>query len=37
VLLTDSASGQCIRFAVGDVRVFAGRNSIGVRGINLGR
>ncbi|MFC6487651.1 DNA gyrase subunit A [Nitratireductor sp. GCM10026969] len=34
VLLT-AASGQCIRFAVTDVRVFAGRNSIGVRGINL--
>ncbi len=34
VLLT-AASGQCIRFCVGDVRVFAGRNSIGVRGINL--
>ncbi|MFC5586045.1 DNA gyrase subunit A [Nitratireductor kimnyeongensis] len=34
VLLT-AASGQCIRFCVTDVRVFAGRNSIGVRGINL--
>jgi DNA gyrase subunit A len=34
VLLT-AASGQCIRFAVDDVRVFAGRNSIGVRGINM--
>ncbi len=34
VLLT-AASGQCIRFPVSDVRVFAGRNSIGVRGINL--
>jgi DNA gyrase subunit A len=34
VLLT-AASGQCIRFPVTDVRVFAGRNSIGVRGINL--
>jgi DNA gyrase subunit A len=34
VLLT-SAAGQCIRFAVNDVRVFQGRNSIGVRGINL--
>jgi len=29
-------SGQCIRFPVSDVRVFAGRNSIGVRGIALG-
>jgi DNA gyrase subunit A len=27
--------GQCIRFAVPEVRVFAGRNSIGVRGITL--
>jgi len=34
VLLT-SALGQCIRFPVTDVRVFAGRNSIGVRGISL--
>ncbi|MCT8998468.1 DNA gyrase subunit A [Chelativorans intermedius] len=34
VLLT-TASGQCIRFPVRDVRVFAGRNSVGVRGINL--
>ncbi|MCB1475206.1 MAG: DNA gyrase subunit A, partial [Rhodobiaceae bacterium] len=36
VLLTTLA-GQCIRFPVGDVRVFAGRNSVGVRGINLGK
>jgi DNA gyrase subunit A len=35
VLLT-ADSGQCIRFSVGDVRVFAGRNSIGVRGIAMG-
>jgi DNA gyrase subunit A len=34
VLLT-SAHGQCIRFPVSDVRVFAGRNSVGVRGIAL--
>ncbi len=34
VLLT-SAGGQCIRFAVADVRVFQGRTSMGVRGINL--
>ncbi|WP_245457756.1 DNA gyrase subunit A [Phyllobacterium myrsinacearum] len=34
VLLT-AAGGQCIRFPVTDVRVFAGRNSIGVRGITL--
>ncbi len=35
VLLT-SAAGQCMRFAVNDVRVFSGRTSMGVRGINLG-
>ena len=35
VLLT-TALGRCIRFAVGDVRVFAGRESTGVRGIRLG-
>ena len=35
VMLT-TASGQCIRFPVTDVRVFAGRNSVGVRGIRLG-
>jgi DNA gyrase subunit A len=34
VLLT-TAKGQCIRFAVPDVRVFKGRDSMGVRGINL--
>jgi DNA gyrase subunit A len=34
VLLTASG-GQCIRFAVTDVRVFAGRSSMGVRGIQL--
>ncbi|MCB1385270.1 MAG: DNA gyrase subunit A [Nitratireductor sp.] len=34
VLLT-SLKGQCIRFPVTDIRVFAGRNSVGVRGINL--
>jgi len=34
VLLT-TARGQCIRFAVGDVRVFKGRDSMGVRGIAL--
>jgi DNA gyrase subunit A len=34
VLLT-TALGQCIRFPVDDVRVFAGRNSVGVRGINM--
>ena len=36
VLLTTSA-GQCIRFAVPEVRVFKGRDSTGVRGINLGK
>ncbi len=36
VLLT-TANGRCIRFKVGDVRVFAGRNSVGVRGIKLGK
>ena len=34
VLLT-TAKGQCIRFPVPDVRVFKGRDSMGVRGINL--
>ena len=34
VLIT-TARGQCIRFSVGDVRVFKGRDSLGVRGIAL--
>jgi DNA gyrase subunit A len=34
VLLT-TAKGQCIRFAVDDVRVFKSRDSMGVRGVNL--
>ena len=34
VLLT-TVKGQCIRFEVTDVRVFKGRDSLGVRGINL--
>ncbi|MDQ4135890.1 MAG: DNA gyrase subunit A, partial [Pseudomonadota bacterium] len=34
VLLT-TRMGQCIRFPVPDVRVFKGRDSMGVRGINL--
>ena len=34
VLLT-SAKGQAIRFKVTDIRVFAGRNSVGVRGMKL--
>jgi DNA gyrase subunit A len=36
VLLT-TTKGQCIRFPVTDVRVFKGRDSTGVRGINLGK
>ena len=28
--------GRCIRFPVDEIRVFAGRNSTGVRGMNLG-
>ena len=36
VLLT-TAEGQAIRFPVTDVRVFKGRDSVGVRGINLAR
>jgi len=34
VLLT-TADGQCIRFPVTDVRMFKGRDSVGVRGIRL--
>ncbi len=34
VLLT-TTKGQCIRFKVDEVRVFKGRDSMGVRGINL--
>lgn len=34
VLLT-TENGQCIRFPVSDVRVFKGRDSMGVRGISL--
>ena len=34
VLLT-TRDGQCIRFPVTDVRVFQGRTSMGVRGVNL--
>ena len=36
VLLT-AMGGQCIRFAVPEVRVFSGRTSDGVRGIALGK
>ncbi|OYV30537.1 MAG: hypothetical protein B7Z83_11980, partial [Thiomonas sp. 20-64-5] len=35
-LLRGLLTGQCIRFPVTDVRVFKGRDSMGVRGINLG-
>ncbi len=34
-MLLTTATGQCIRFAVDDVRVFKGRDSMGVRGISL--
>src|SRR4029079_16697055 len=34
-IVLPTAGGQCIRFPVPEVRVFAGRNSVGVRGINL--
>ncbi len=34
VLLT-TAAGQCIRFGIDEVRVFKGRDSMGVRGITL--
>jgi DNA gyrase subunit A len=35
-LLLSTANGRAIRFRVTDVRVFAGRDSTGVRGIRLG-
>ncbi len=35
--LLTTQNGQCIRFDVKDVRVFKGRDSMGVRGITLGR
>ena len=34
-MLLSTAFGRCIRFPVSDVRVFAGRDSTGVRGIRL--
>ena len=34
-MLLTAAGGQCIRFAVPEVRVFSGRTSMGVRGIAL--
>jgi len=36
-VLLATARGRAIRFAVGDVRVFKGRDSTGVRGIRLGK
>ncbi|MPY71589.1 MAG: DNA gyrase subunit A [Alphaproteobacteria bacterium] len=36
-VLLAAAGGKCIRFPVKDVRVFAGRNSTGVRGIRLAK
>ena len=35
-VLLSTRQGKCIRFEVSDVRVFAGRSSMGVRGIKLG-
>ncbi len=35
-VLLSTLKGQCIRFAVTDVRLFKGRDSMGVRGIALG-
>ncbi len=35
--LLTTQKGQCIRFAATDVRVFKGRDSMGVRGISLGQ
>jgi DNA gyrase subunit A len=35
-VLLSTAYGQCIRFRVTDVRVFKGRDSMGVRGVTLG-
>jgi DNA gyrase subunit A len=34
-VLLNTRSGKCIRFHVGEVRLFTGRNSVGVRGIKL--
>jgi len=36
-ILLATKAGKAIRFAVDDVRVFAGRTSMGVRGIRLGK
>ncbi len=34
-ILLSTRDGKCIRFPIDDVRVFAGRSSVGVRGIKL--
>ncbi len=34
-VLLSTRAGKCIRFSVTDVRVFVGRNSVGVRGVKL--
>ena len=34
-ILLSSKGGKCVRFPVSDVRIFAGRNSTGVRGMKL--
>lgn len=36
-ILLSTREGKCIRFPVPDVRVFVGRNSVGVRGIKLSK
>ncbi len=36
-VLLSAQSGKAIRFPVGDVRIFAGRSSVGVRGIRLAK
>jgi DNA gyrase subunit A len=36
-VLLATAGGKCIRFPVTDIRVFAGRQSVGVRGIRLAK
>jgi DNA gyrase subunit A len=36
-VLLATAEGKCIRFPVSEVRVFQGRNSVGVRGIRLAK
>jgi len=36
-VLLATAAGKCIRFPISEVRVFQGRNSVGVRGIRLAK